>query len=500
MKISLISKNIGLNLIGTLYSSIISFLFVPIYITNFGSEAYGLIAVFATIQSILAVLDGGLSTTLNREFARLSSFGDSEQQLKDTLRSIEILYFFIAILITIIALFITPYLSSNWVHSKFLSLNTIKLSFYILSTSLLFQFPLGLYSGGLMGLQKIKHINLLRILFASLKNFGALFLISNYSKDILVFFTWILLISAIQIFLYRYLLIRNIKKSEAKAKFNVSIILRLRKFTLGLSAITFISIFFSQSDKIILSKSLSLGDFGYYSIASTIGLLIFQIIGPITQTYFPKYSELIVKNKINDLNYFFHHGSQLMSLFIIPATLFLFFFSKEFVFIWTNNLELVKYTSEMVSIFAIGSAFNGLSNIHYQLFLAHGWVKSILVQNIIFLIIIIPLLFLLTKQFGAIGGAYSWLVINFCTFIVSPIIFHGKYLKDQYFKWLCFDILKPLVIILIQILLIKFYLLPFFHLQNKFSLILFFFISGLLVLLISSLSFNKLKFSSYFAS
>ncbi len=495
-----IKSNVLYNIIGTLYSSIVAFLFVPVYIKNLGAEAYGLIAVFASIQAILALLDGGLSTTLNREFARLNVRDDSEQQLKNTLKSIEFIYFLISCLITIIALGITPYLSVSWVHSKILSLDLIRNSFYVLSISLLFQFPLGLYSGGLIGLQKIKLINILRIFFATFKNFGALILILYFSSNILYFFLWVLFVSIVQIFTYRILLSRLITKTNKAAKFDFSIVINLKKFTLGLTAITLTSILFSQSDKIILSKVLPLGEFGYYSIASTIGLLIFQIIGPITQTYFPKYSELVAKNQNVELKHFFHQGAQLMTFFITPASLFVVLFSKELVWIWTSDQQIVDYTWKLVSIFALGSAFNGLSNIHYQLFLANGWVKAPLFQNILFLILIAPLLLFFTKTYGSIGGAYTWLILNFSTFIFSPLIFHKRYLIGEYFNWLFYDILKPSIFILVIILTIKTYLLPILQLKDKFSWIIFFCFSGIFVLIASIPFFSKLNIRLRFAA
>ena len=47
------------------------FVFVPVYISYLGIEAYGLIGLFATLQAWLSLLDLGLSPTLNREMARL---------------------------------------------------------------------------------------------------------------------------------------------------------------------------------------------------------------------------------------------------------------------------------------------------------------------------------------------------------------------------------------------------------------------------------------------
>jgi len=43
--------------------------FVPLYIKYLGVEAYGLIGIFAILQSMLALLDMGMKPTLSRELS-----------------------------------------------------------------------------------------------------------------------------------------------------------------------------------------------------------------------------------------------------------------------------------------------------------------------------------------------------------------------------------------------------------------------------------------------
>src|SRR5436853_7772563 len=68
-----LKRNVIANLSGNLYTVVISLVFVPIYIHYLGIEAWGLVGFSVTLQAVLAVADMGLSTTLNREMARLSA-------------------------------------------------------------------------------------------------------------------------------------------------------------------------------------------------------------------------------------------------------------------------------------------------------------------------------------------------------------------------------------------------------------------------------------------
>ena len=67
-----LKKNIAANFSGSIWQSLMSLAFVPLYIKFMGIESYGLIGIFATLQAMFVLLDMGLSATLNREMARLS--------------------------------------------------------------------------------------------------------------------------------------------------------------------------------------------------------------------------------------------------------------------------------------------------------------------------------------------------------------------------------------------------------------------------------------------
>ena len=62
-------------------------MFVPIYLRYIGPEAYGLIGVFASLQVVLSLLDSGLSTTLNKEIASLSVLSNSQQQIRNLVKT-----------------------------------------------------------------------------------------------------------------------------------------------------------------------------------------------------------------------------------------------------------------------------------------------------------------------------------------------------------------------------------------------------------------------------
>ena len=131
-----------------------SLVFIPLYIKFLGIEAYAVIGFFATLNSLFGFLDLGLSSTLNRELARSSvSEGDS-QKPRNLLRTLESIYLLVALLIILIVGLSSQFIATDWLNTENLSVETVGKTVVLLGIAIGFQWPLGLYRGGLQGLQK----------------------------------------------------------------------------------------------------------------------------------------------------------------------------------------------------------------------------------------------------------------------------------------------------------------------------------------------------------
>ena len=96
---SVIRRNVIANFAGKAWAVLMSLAFVPVYIKLLGIEAYGLIGFFLTLVAILSLLDLGLGTTLNRRLAQLSIEKNAAQEMCDLLRTLELIYLIIGIVI-----------------------------------------------------------------------------------------------------------------------------------------------------------------------------------------------------------------------------------------------------------------------------------------------------------------------------------------------------------------------------------------------------------------
>ena len=144
-------KNIIANLIGKLFGGFSHFIFIPLYIAYLGFESYSIISFTLVIAGLMAVLDGGLTSTLSREFARM------DNSLADKIRifkTVESSYFLlVSVCITILIVF-SDLIAHNWLNLNNLSPNRVSLFIKIISFGVGSQMLLRFYLGGLLGLEK----------------------------------------------------------------------------------------------------------------------------------------------------------------------------------------------------------------------------------------------------------------------------------------------------------------------------------------------------------
>src|SRR5712692_531593 len=94
-----VRKNIIANLAGNGLTAILAIVLAPLYIKFLGIEAWGVVGIFISLQSFCALLDFGLAATLTRELARLSVQKDKAQEMRDLARTLQLIYWAVAVLI-----------------------------------------------------------------------------------------------------------------------------------------------------------------------------------------------------------------------------------------------------------------------------------------------------------------------------------------------------------------------------------------------------------------
>src|SRR5262249_50939628 len=123
---SQLQRNIVANFAGKTWSALMGLAFIPLYVKFMGIESYGLVGFFLTLQAVISLIDIGLSTTLNRELARYSARPEQAQEMRDVVRTLEIVYWAGAIFIGVIVFLLSGPITQHWIKVEALPISTVQ--------------------------------------------------------------------------------------------------------------------------------------------------------------------------------------------------------------------------------------------------------------------------------------------------------------------------------------------------------------------------------------
>ncbi|MDX2479302.1 MAG: oligosaccharide flippase family protein [Desulfuromusa sp.] len=440
---SLVRKNIMANLIGSGWVALISIAFIPLYIHFMGVEAYGLVGFYLTLQAVFAVLDMGLTATVSRELARLSSTGGVTQEMRNLVRTLEFFYWGIALFIMVLVVLLAPWIATQWLNANTLSADTLIVSIMLMGMMIALRMPYGFYGGGLLGLQRQVQLNVIKVVVETLRSGGVVLVLWLVSPTVVAFFQWQLLISALGAVAMAWGLWRSLPRSSSKPLFQLSVFRRLWRFAAGMSVIMLLSAILVQMDKLVLSKMLTLEAFAYYSLASTVAVGLYVIIGALFSSVYPRFTQLLASDESALLKSFYHKSCQMMTVLVMPMAMLISFFSINILQLWTHNAVVAEQTAPILSILVVGTALNGMMNLPFALQLAHGWTRLAIGLNTVAIVILLPSLIIVVEWFGVVGAAAIWLVLNAGYMVFGLALMHRKIFKGELLHWIVADFAIP---------------------------------------------------------
>lgn len=444
-----LSRNLLAGLANSIWSALIGLAVVPFYLKYLGMEAYGLIGFFVTTQAVLSLLDMGLAPTINREVARCSASGNLKEAGK-LLYTLAVVYWSMAGVIALLILALAPLIAEYWLQSKQLSSQTISHAVMLMGLVVACRWPVGLYQGVLIGAQRVTVSSGINMVMATLGSLGAVGVLAFVSPTIEAFFIWQACIGFVYALSIRAAAWQIIGKA-GRMGFDVDRLKSVWRFTAGMSGVAVSGIILMQLDKVLLSKMLSLEDFGRYALAGVIASGLYVLLTPTFNVIYPRMTAYVANNDIEKLVELYRTGTRLLLAALFPIAAVAALLSKELLYLWTGDSTVASTAWPVVSLFLIGTALNGVMHFPYALQLAYGMTRLPLTINTILVAVMIPTTIFLASKYGAVGGAGAWAVLNAIYLLVGTMLTHRYLLKGIGIKWLLQDVGMPLGVTLLII-------------------------------------------------
>lgn len=444
-----IKVNIAANLLARVWNALMSFAFVPIYLLFIGAEGYGFISLFATMLALFGLLDFGLSLTANREVARYDARPDERSQARTMLRTFEAVYWCIAL---VIGLAIT--LSAGWIVNGWINLHEIpaeqaERGVRLMGLMAVLRWPVSLYLGALQGMQRQVISNAITSAVATLAGGGAVLVMWLVAPRVDYFVAWQCLVYAIQILALRIGTWHGLALPGDRPQVRLAILRDSAGFSLGITGITLLSLVLTQLDKLLLTRLLSLKDYGHYALASSIASLLITVGSAVETASFPALTGAVEAGDTANESDIYHKASGTLAVLVLPAAITLALFAPQLLDVYLQHPETADRSAAILSILALGNACLALVFMPLALQLAHGWTSLSIWKNVVAIALYVPLLFTLVPRFGAEGAALSWLALTAGYLLFEVPIMHRRLLKGEAFRWYLYDLGRPLALALL---------------------------------------------------
>lgn len=439
----MIRRNVLANTSAKLWTAAISLAAVPFYVRMLGLEGYGVIGFFLALGPVLSVLDLGLGTTLNRRLAQLSVDPDGAGEMRDLVRTLEWLYWGISCIVGILLFAAAPVLTSHWINPQTLDPASVENALGLMGIALACQWPLALYSGGLMGMQRQVAASVISAGAATVRNVGAIIVLWRFGPSLELFFAWQIVVAMAETLVTATALWLALPAFRRAPHADPKALRVVWRFAAGVGGISVLAVVLTQLDKLILSRLLDLDAFGIYSLACRVAVGLYYLSGPINAALFPRFSQLVQAADEAALTRLYHVGCQLLCVAVVPLSLAVAFFPEAFLRLWTIEPDVATRTGPLLSVLMIGSALNALMTLPLALQFAFGWTRLVFIMNSAAVVLLGPLIYLAATREGALGAAWVWLGLNSAYVVVLVPLMHRRIMRGEFSRWLVQDFILP---------------------------------------------------------
>lgn len=445
----MLKKNVFFNYIGQLYTSLIGIIVFPMYLKYIGEEAYGLIGFFVLLQAWMLLFDLGMSPTLSRQVAVSNTSKDSNY-LRCLLRSLETVFLVIALIISLLMIVFRNDIAQGWLKIRELNIADVAICISLMGIMISIRWFASLYKSGINGYEKQVWINVVNIIILTLRMPLSLIIFICFTNSIVVYFSYQLIISIIEVIVLNRKMYNCMPEFHEKKipLISPAILRNIMPFAIGTAYTAGIWVFLTQLDKLLLSKILALGTFGYFSLVATLVGGILMLSTPVSSALLPRMTRLVSSGSQKEMTVLYKNATRFISCILFPIASAMVFFPFAIIYGWTGNTATAFWSVKILPLYAIGNGLLGIIGFQYYLQYAYGKLKLHIYYNTLLACISIPAVYFFAERYGAIGTGYVWMILNVTTLLTWTYIIHNKFLPGEHFNWLFFDVLLPLIITL----------------------------------------------------
>lgn len=404
---SVVARNAASNFITLGWLSLLSMLAIPVYIRLLGVAEWGLVAACASLQLVSNFVDAGFSQIVPRWVAREAN---NREALRSYVALFRKMYLGLGLLVFTGLQLGAGYLAQSWFQVAPDRSGALELAIRIVAFQMLFQFVNNLHIGLWHGMQKQVLANASSGGFGTLKHAATMAMLFIGPAQAWLYASTFAIVAMVEVLTNARLVRRMLGVPLPGGPHHVTMKPFLREVSV-LSGGILVGLAVSQLDRFILSRSVSLEDFGVYTVVATLALAFLQLQAPLTRAYFPLLvQDIQARGRVSAF-----HMKRLVSGTLIFSTLpalLASLFAAPLLGIWLHNPRFVELGQRPMQLLLLAVAVNTVYGCVYQVMVAAGRSHLVLKFNLSALAVaglVVAASVASGQPYGLLLGGFIWL-------------------------------------------------------------------------------------------
>lgn len=397
-------RNTAANLAGQLLYPLLALVLVPFYLRHLGLEGYGLIGLAALVVSLLSVLSRGLGSALQREIGRRNT-PDDGRTLRRLLHSIEVWYWAIGGILSILLGTVAVTLGPRWVRTGALPADLVSTCLLLLAIRVSVAFPHSVYQSVFIGTERQVLGNVLNAALALTSAAGGVVAVLLFGS-VVAFYASEAITAAAYAGILRWFAFRILP--AAPAPFDPGEVRGLLRISIALMWTSGIGLLVSTLDRFVVSTALPVAALGIYTVAVMGGRLVMLFFNPFLQAAYPRMCQVARSGSLDDQARDLLRNTAVVALVAAAFAVPLCGFAREVLTIWVRDPAVVRGGSLVMSVYIVGSVLIAFASVCYQWQTAVGRTGIAVRFNAVALVWFPITLWMLVTREGLLGASIAW--------------------------------------------------------------------------------------------
>jgi O-antigen/teichoic acid export membrane protein len=385
-----------------------------------------------------------------RETARFRGGAISVNALRSMLRALEFFFGIVSVAGGAAIVLLSKQIAAHWLRVQHLPIEDVAQAIVLMGLAIPLRWTSGLYRGVVNGFEQQVWLGGYNIAIATFRFVGVIAIFKTLGAAPENFFAYQLVVAAIEVTGLAVMTYRLVRRGSApRERFSWKPFLANLSFSLTIAFTATVWLALMQTDRMVLSKTLTLSAYGVFSIAIVAAATVSALGAALGQAVLPRLTKFVAEADMAGMTALYKNATQVTCVIAAPVVATLAFFAEPVLSAWTGKPLVAHQAAPILCLYVIGNGLVSLCAFPYYLQYAKGNLRLHLTGNIIQILLVVPLIFLVAKRFGPVGTGAVWAISNGLYFLIYVPIVHARFFPGNHWKWILRDILPIVVPVLL---------------------------------------------------